>query len=103
MSAGYQKFKNLTSGEDANANAQRDDAELALALQEEENPENQLHPLFRFLQILGIYLMVMLVVQHGRFYQVLVIVAVVILFYIIEFYRRFYQRRAVQAQQNQRN
>lgn len=66
---------------------------MALAMQEEENPDNQLPMLFRILRILGIYLMITLVFQYAKMYQIFVILAVVFLFYATEIYRKYNQRR----------
>ena len=66
---------------------------MALAMQEEENPDNQLPMLFRILRILGIYLMITIVLQHAKMYQIFVILAVVFLFYATEIYRKYNQRR----------
>ena len=67
--------------------------DVALAMQEEEDPQNQMPLLFRILRMLGIYLMITLVLQYARIYQIFIILSVVVLFYVSEIYRKYNQRR----------
>ena len=93
LSTDYQKFKSMSSKKDNPTNEEADDAEVALEMQEEDNPLNQMNPLFRILHFMGIYLMIVLVLQHGKMYQIAIIITVVILFYAIEVYRKYNIRR----------
>lgn len=52
-----------------------------------------MHPLLRILKLLGIYLILILVYDHGKAHQIAIILSIVLTYYGIEQYVKYRQRK----------
>lgn len=62
-----------------------------------------MHPLLRILKLLGIYLILILVYDHGKAHQIAIILSIVLTYYGIEQYVKYRQRKMKMKNNNRRN
>jgi hypothetical protein len=62
---------------------------------------NGAHPLFRAFRLIGTYLLLVLIYDHGKAYQIFIILAVILCYFGLGWFVKYRQRKI--RNQNQRN